>query len=152
MARGKYKKKKRGVAKKTQEILLTSEQLYELPGNTIPDYCFTEKSVCDKIDVITHRCISWDDPAAHCRLDNPLFYGCTFSPILMPDKVDKRFSTVTGRRSRKKRQGKISSQTAGRTKGGNCVASHIARYCANSSRAYKHPEYEAVCASWAKKK
>jgi len=151
MAKGKYRKKKL-VAKKTQEIVLTSEQLYELPGNTIPDYCFTEKGVCDKIDVVTHNCISWNDPAAHIRMDNPLFYGCTFSPTLMPDKVDKRFSTVTSRRSRKNRSGKVSSRTSGKAKGGNCVASPIQRYCARYSRAYKHPEYEAVVASFTKRK
>ncbi len=151
MARGKYKKKKR-VANKTQEVVLTSEQLYELPGNTIPDYCFTEKGVCDKIDVETHKCISWNDPEAHIRMDNLLSYGCSFSPTLIPDKVDKRFTTVTGRRSRKKRRGKVSSQTSGRTKGGNCVASPIQRYCAMYSRAYKHPEYEAVMKSISKRK
>ena len=151
MAKGKYKKKKL-VAKKTQEIVLTSEQLYELPGNTIPDYCFTEEAVCGKIDVVAHRCTSWDNPESHVRMDNPLFYGCSFSPTLITDKVDKRFSTVTGRRSRKKRRGKVSSQTSGRTKGGNCVASPIQRYCANSSRAYKHPEYDAVMKSLHKRK
>jgi hypothetical protein len=151
MARGKYRKKKL-VAKKTQEIVLTSEQLYELPGNTIPDYCFTEEAVCGKIDMVTHRCIPWNDPESHVRMDNPLFYGCSFSPTLILEKVDKRFTTVTGRRSRKKRSGKVSSQTSGRTKGGNCVASPIQRYCAMSSRAYKHPEYEAVMKSIDKRK
>jgi len=151
MARGKYKKKKQ-VAKKGQLITISSEKLYELPGNTIPDYCFTEEAVCDKIDVVTHKCTSWDNPESHVRMDNPLFYGCTFSPTLLPDKVDKRFSTVTSRRSRKNRAGKVASRTSGRTKGGNCIASPIQRYCATYSRGYKHPEYEAVMKSLHKRK
>ncbi len=151
MARGKYKRKKRKAAEKSQEVVLTSEQLYELPGNTIPDYCFTEEAVCDKIDIITRRCISWYDPAGHIRMDNPLFYGCAFSPTLIQE-VKKKGFTVTGRRSRKKRTGKVASRTSGRTKGGNCVASPIQRYCAMYSRAYKHPEYEAVMKSISKRK
>jgi hypothetical protein len=150
MARGKYKKKKT-VSKKTQEIMLTSGQLYNLPGNTIPDYCFTEEAVCDKIDIVIHSCTIWDDPVTKCRIGNPN-YGCSFSPTLTLEKVDKRFSTVTGRKSRKKRKGKVSSRTSGRTKGGSCVASPIQRYCAMYSRSYKHPEYEAVIKSFDKRK
>jgi hypothetical protein len=151
MSRGKYKKKKQ-VAKKTQEIMITSEQLYELPGNIIPDYCFTEEAICDKIDVVTHKCISWSDPESHIRMDNLLFYGCAFSPTLIPEKVDKRFSTVTGRKSKKKRVGKVASRTSGKTKGGNCVASDLQKYCTRSSRAYKHPEYAAVMNSLFKRR
>jgi len=148
MARGKYKKKK--MLKKTADkFVLTPEIMKESPGDTIPGYCFTDERVCDKIDEIAHNCTLYVDPVAKCRLPNPN-YGCTYSPTLFVET--KKGFTVTGRRSRKKRAGKVSSQTSGRTKGGNCVASYLQRFCANSSRAWKHPEYEAVCASWDKKK
>jgi hypothetical protein len=146
MARGK-KSKKRKQAVLAKEVLITTEKLEELPGNTIPGYCFTDKGICDKIDPTIHICTAYVNPASKCRLPNPN-YGCQFSPTVRPEKVDKRFTT-TGR-SRKKRAGKISSQTPGKTKG--IHPSPLQRYCATYSRAYKHPEYEAVVDSWKKKK
>ena len=146
MARGK-KSKKRKQAVLAKEVLITTEKLNELPGNTIPGYCFTDKGVCDKIDPTIHHCTLYANPVSKCRLPNPN-YGCQFSPTMRPEKVDKRFTT-TGRRSKKKRIGKISSQTAGKVKGIN--PSPLQRYCAKYSRAYKHPEYEAVIASFKKK-
>ena len=147
MARGKKsKKKKRAVLAK--EVLLTTEKLNELPGNTIPGYCFTDKGICDKINPTNHTCMAWVDPVSKCRLPNPN-YGCNFSPTLRLEKTDKRFVT-TGRRSKKKRAGKVSSQTPGRVKG--IDPSPLQRYCAKYSRSYKHPEYSAVMESINKRK
>jgi len=146
MARGKHKKKKKVAISK--EVLLTTEKLNEWPGNTIPGYCFTDKGICDKIEPTVHTCMVWVDPISKCRLPNPN-YGCTFSPTLRLEKVDKRF-TVSSRKSRKKRAGKISSQTSGKAKGIN--PSPLQRYCAKYSRAYKHPEYETVVRSFGKGK
>ena len=149
MARGKKsKKKKQAVLDK--EVLLTAEKLNEGPGNTIPGYCFTDEGVCDKIEPTVHTCIVWVDPVSKCRLPNPN-YGCAFSPTLRLEKADKRF-TISGRRSKRARSGKVRSETPGRTKGGNCVASPIQIYCATYSRGYKHPEYEAVMKSLHKRK
>jgi hypothetical protein len=142
MARGKYKKKKRKKAL-IQAAELTPEMMKESPGDTIPGYCFTDKKVCDKIGVISHCCIAYEDPVAKCRPGNSNF-GCSFSPTR--DNGDKKKTfTVTGRRSKKRRKdAKVASRTSGKTKGGNCVASPIQKYCARYSRARKHPEYAAV--------
>jgi hypothetical protein len=149
MARGKYKKKNGKKKSSAKTLGLSPEIMKETPGDTIPGYCFTDERVCDKIDMLSHDCTLYVDPVAKCQLPNPN-YGCTYSPTLFVETT-KGF-TVTGRKSRKKRFGKVSSRTSGRTKGGNCVASPIQRYCANSSRAYKHPEYDAVMKSLHKRK
>jgi hypothetical protein len=147
MAKGKYKKKRKK-AQIAKEVLITTEKLNEWPGNTIPGYCFTDKGICDKINPTTHTCMAYINPEDKCRLPNPN-YGCQFSPIMRPEKVDKKI-TISGRKSKKKRAGKVRSQTAGIVKG--IRATPLERYCAKYARAYKHPEYGDVIRSFGKGK
>ena len=136
-----------------QSTVLLSNLMKEYPGNTIPGYCFTDDEVCSKISSLTHNCVLWTDPKTKCR--NVETIGCNFAPgrdmskELEQQKV--RVGQQKGRRKRSKDK-KVTSRTAGKTKGGNCVASPIQRYCAKYSRAYKHSEYAAVMASIAKRK
>ena len=122
-----------------------SDLMKEYPGNTIPGYCFTDNDVCPKISALTHNCVLWTDPAKKCR--NVETIGCNFAPGRDRSKEMEEHKVRVGQqkgRRKRARGDKVRSQTSGRTKGGNCQASPLQRYCAKYSRAYKKDFYKDV--------
>lgn len=132
---------------------LSLEKVQENPGNLIPGYCFTDKEACPKISPVTHNCVAWIDPKTKCR--NIKTIGCSFAPgrdLSKEMKEQKRRIGQQKGRAKRSKLNKVASRTSGKSKGGNCVASPLEKFCAKYSRAYKKEFYGSVMASIAKRK
>lgn len=124
-------------------MVLSSDKLKEDPGNTIPGYCFTDTEFCSKISPLTHNCLRHESPRDKCRPN--LSIGCVLAPGRVITNGEKTRIRIGQQKSKKRRKtGKVGSQTPGSTKGLNCQATPLQRYCAKYSRAYKKPFYKDV--------